>query len=185
MPIFGTTRETKRSPCPATSPCKYLWLRGPATVNTDGPLRGGRVSREKDSRITANTCSPVYVCGGSVYVVVRRTLVARGPFAPPSPTRPDAVALAQHVDALTVNAAGMKEHLFARGILNKAESFVCAECFDGSYHSLTSSCNGGLEGGLSRGPATKYRPHCTSSRHEPSNIWSATHFLSDRTRSHL
>ena len=52
----------------------------------------------------------------------------------------DAIALAQHVDALAVNGAGMKEHLFAGGISNKAESFVCSQCPDGSCHSLTRSC---------------------------------------------
>ena len=51
----------------------------------------------------------------------------------------DAIALAQHVDALAENGAGMKEHLFAGGIPNKAESLVCSQCLDGSCHSLTRS----------------------------------------------
>src|SRR5688572_13177460 len=46
----------------------------------------------------------------------------------------DAVTLAQHVDALAVNGGGMKEHLFAGLISNKAESFVRSQCLDGSCH---------------------------------------------------
>jgi hypothetical protein len=38
----------------------------------------------------------------------------------------DTIALAQVVDALTVDGAGMEEHLFPSGISNKAESFICS-----------------------------------------------------------
>ena len=53
----------------------------------------------------------------------------------------DPIALTQHVDALAVDGARMKEHLLAGGIPNKAESFVCSQCLDGSCHSLIRSCS--------------------------------------------
>jgi hypothetical protein len=42
----GWPKKTKGRRRPTTSWTKYCWLRGRATVNTDGALRCGRVTRE-------------------------------------------------------------------------------------------------------------------------------------------
>ena len=86
------------------------------------------------SRIAAPTCG-VGSSGGKSTDVRGAAGLGRGPadVRRPGPFRAtvaklelDAVALAQHLDALAVNGAGMKKYLFAGGISNKAEPFVCS-----------------------------------------------------------
>jgi hypothetical protein len=50
----------------------------------------------------------------------------------------DTIPFAQVVDTLSVDGAGVKEHLFARGISNKAKSLVCSERLDRACHPVTS-----------------------------------------------
>ena len=135
---FATTmNETALRAQLAERPCAWRctgWT--PCGTST----RGTRPSTLFPGSGSASNRAPAFASGRRSYVVVRRTLVARGPFrAPVAQLELDAIALAQHVDALAVNGAGMKEHLFAGGISNKTESFVCSQCLDGSCHSLTRS----------------------------------------------
>ena len=66
----------------------------------------------------------------------------------------DTIALAQIVDALTVDGAGVEEHFFPAGISNKAEPFVYSQRFNRSCHSVIRSCVVN-EGGNTRGRAKR------------------------------